>query len=322
MILLSVTDPAGIQNYLTERDFLLAGESVQEVAPAGEGNMNVTLKIITDQRTFILKQSRSFVAKYPSIPAPIGRIKVERAYLAATEKDDVLSARQPKVLDYDEANYAMILEHLDGAADMSSLYTDASGVTEDMVQQLGEYLTVLHQLPVAGFPENKDLRLLNHAHIFDLPFRPDNGFPLDDIFSGLGEVAKPYQNDEALRRAAAELGEIYLSNGPTLVHGDFYPGSLMSRNGEVLIIDGEFAHPGRAEFDLGVLLAHLQLAGLTNAGILNAYQPKAELDTNLMYRFQAVEIIRRLIGIAQLPVGLSLAERGNLLASAKSVLEG
>lgn len=322
MTLLTATDSAGIQAYLTSRAFLLAGESVKEVAPAGAGNMNVTLKVTTDQRVFVLKQSRPFVAKFPSIPAPIGRIKVERAYLAATEKNKRLAPWQPKVLDYDEANHTLLLEYLDGAIDMSGLYKDPSGLTGDMARQLGEYLTVLHRLPVTGFPENNDLRALNHAHIFDLPFRPDNGFPLDDIFPGLGEIAKPYQNDEALRRAAAELGDIYLSNGPTLVHGDFYPGSLMSRNGQVLIIDGEFAHPGRAEFDLGVLLAHLQLAGLTDTGILAAYQPKVELDTNLMHRFQAVEVMRRLIGIAQLPVGLSLAEREHLLASAKSVLVG
>ncbi|MEM6770439.1 MAG: hypothetical protein AAF597_07655, partial [Bacteroidota bacterium] len=111
-----------IQQYLSEQGLLEAEEAVTEVASAGEGNMNVTLKVTTSQRTIVLKQSRPWVARFPDIPAPIGRIGVEYAYLQATAKVAGLASRQPKVLHYDAENFAMVLEYLDGAKDMSYLY--------------------------------------------------------------------------------------------------------------------------------------------------------------------------------------------------------
>jgi len=189
------------------------------------------------------------------------------------------------------------------------------------INQLADYLSTLHTIPVQGFPKNHDLRALNHAHIFDLPFRPDNGFPLDDTLPGLGDLAKPYQNDAELRTAVTKLGEVYLSDGSTLVHGDFYPGSFMQRGADVFVIDGEFAHPGRAEFDVGVMAAHLQLAGLPwTEFVYRHYRKSADFDHLLIHRFRAVEIMRRLIGIAQLPVSLNLEERAALLAQSREML--
>jgi 5-methylthioribose kinase len=315
-------DPAIIHSYLAEQNFLLPKEEVNSAGSAGEGNMNVTLRVTTNQRTFILKQSRPFVAKYPDIPAPIGRIAVERSFLQATLQNDELASRSPAVLHYDAANFAMVLEFLDGARDMSYLYNKDAVFTEEMNRQLGAYLSALHQVPVGDFPENNDLLALNHAHVFDLPFRTDNGFPLNDMLSGLGEVARKYQEDDALRSAAKELGEVYLANGPTLVHGDFYPGSFMERDGNVLVIDGEFAHPGRAEFDVAILQAHLRMAGKSTDGFQDHYKAPTGFDWPLAKRFQGVEIMRRIIGIAQLPLELSLEEREELLATAYKLVLG
>lgn len=315
-----ISDQASAAEYLLTKSLLQYGEIVVDASPAGEGNMNVTLKITTDRRAFILKQSRPFVAKFPSIPAPVGRIAVEKEYLAKTAGEQTIAKHHPAVLHYDAENYVLVMEYLQAAHDLSYLYGKDAKSPSELGQQLGEYLSALHRVPVGDFPANHDLRALNHAHIFDLPFRADNGFPLEDMVPGLGEVAKPYQHDEALRTAAARLGEVYLADGPTLVHGDFYPGSFMERNGNLLVIDGEFAHPGRAEFDLGVLLAHLEMAGLESDAILGNYQRGNEFDEELMHRFRAVEVMRRLIGIAQLPVSLSLEERRNLLAKASDVL--
>ena len=47
-----------------------AAESVCGLGRAGEGNMNLTLRVQTEERSFILKQARPWVEKYPDIPAP------------------------------------------------------------------------------------------------------------------------------------------------------------------------------------------------------------------------------------------------------------
>lgn len=317
---LTAEAPQQLVAYLREENVWSEDEELHTVSKAGEGNMNVTLRVKTSRRTFILKQSRPWVAKFPDIPAPVERIATEYAYLEATEKDPELAARAPQVLHYDASGFVLLLEYLDGAEDMSYLYDSGREVPEVLLYQLGEYLTALHQPVSSYFPVNLELRKLNHAHIFDLPFRPDNGFPLDDMLPGLATVARPYQEDTALRDAALMLGETYLANGPTLVHGDFYPGSFMSRGDQLFVIDGEFAHPGRAEFDLGVLLAHLRMAGRDAAKVLEKYSPPAGYDQELAARFEGVEILRRLIGIAQLPLALSLNERAKLLEIARKLL--
>lgn len=318
---LSEDNPELLQKYLAGRGFLREEEAVTEVALAGEGNMNVTLKVTTSARTFVVKQSRPWVARFPDIPAPVGRIHTEHAYLQATAGTEALANRQTEVLHYDADNYVLILEYLAGAQDMSYLYRAIRPLTMSAINQLADYLSVLHTIPVGNFPANRELRALNHAHIFDLPFRPDNGFALDDVLPGLADLAKPYQNDPVLRAAASKLGEVYLSDGPTLVHGDFYPGSFMQREAEVFVIDGEFAHPGRAEFDVGIMAAHLQLAGLPWTDFVYRHYRKApDFDHVLIHRFRAVEIMRRLLGIAQLPVELSLEERAGLLAQSREML--
>ena len=45
--------------------------------------MNCTLRVTTTRRSFILKQARPWVEKYPQIAAPVERARVEAAFYAA-----------------------------------------------------------------------------------------------------------------------------------------------------------------------------------------------------------------------------------------------
>ena len=61
-----------LNNYLKDRlNFLNKNEALIQTEIAGEGNMNVVMRLKTNQRSFILKQSRPFVKKYPNIAAPL-----------------------------------------------------------------------------------------------------------------------------------------------------------------------------------------------------------------------------------------------------------
>src|SRR3954453_6843011 len=66
-----------IESYLGELRWLGEAEYVIRAEPAGSGNMNTTVRVFTDARSFILKQSRPWVAKYPDIAAPWDRALVE-----------------------------------------------------------------------------------------------------------------------------------------------------------------------------------------------------------------------------------------------------
>lgn len=63
-------DLDGITAYLQSRDWLEPQESLSSAELAGQGNMNCTSRIRSSRRTFIMKQARPWVAKYPSIAGP------------------------------------------------------------------------------------------------------------------------------------------------------------------------------------------------------------------------------------------------------------
>lgn len=311
-----------IQAYLADQQVVGPSEQVIAAPSAGEGNMNATLRVSTSTgRRFVLKQSRPWVAKYPDLDAPVERIFVERDFLMATQTAPVLASYSPTILHADEENFCLVTEEIADAEDLSSIYATDKALSNAILRDMLTYLSHLHQLKVSSFPPNRSLRALNHAHIFDLPFRPDNGFPLGDILPGLDSVAKPLQNDEALRAKAKALGARYLSDqGGSLLHGDFYPGSLLNQKGQLFVIDGEFAFQGPPEFDLGVLMAHLLLAQASPEQLQmidTHYHKPSGFDAQLTRQFAYVEIIRRLIGIAQLPLPLSLEERASLLEEAR-----
>ncbi len=108
------------------------------------------------------------------------------------------------------------------------------------------------------------------------------------------------------------------------LHGDYYPGSwLRSDDGGVSIIDPEFAFIGPAEFDVGVLMAHLYFAGFNCSAIsaaLDNYRGPANFDFALAERFAGMEMIRRLLGIAQLPLSAEDQTRAEWLTTGADLL--
>ncbi|MCP9237667.1 phosphotransferase [Lewinella sp. JB7] len=315
--------PGGVTRYLTELDYLIPGEEVTTVAPAGEGNMNVALRVATTRRKFILKQSRPWVAKFPQLAAPVERVLVERDFHQAIVNHRFLASHMPELLRADPANFVLLLEDLGPAGDMRSVYANDMTISRTQLTTLLQFAGELHRLRPVEFPANTALKQLNHAHIFDLPFRADNGFPLDAIYPGLAAAARPFQHDGVLRQAVARLGEQYLATGDRLIHGDFYPGSFVHVDDTVFVIDAEFAYLGLPEFDIGVLMAHLLLSRAPDKRILQIdshYEKPAGFDAGLARKFCYVEIMRRLIGIAQLPTSLTLDERKRLLERARAGL--
>jgi 5-methylthioribose kinase len=215
----------------------------------------------------------------------------------------------------------MLLEDLGEGSDFLPLYGGIRQLQSDELIHLVEYLMYLHQVHVSDFPNTEGMRTLNHEHIFKFPFLEENGFDLDQIHAGLQEVSLPYKRDAVLKAKIHSLGQHYLKTGKTLIHGDFYPGSWLEVASGIKIIDPEFGGLGDPEFDLGVLLAHLDLARQDEQlSKLVQETYNTPLDWSLVEQYRGVELLRRLIGIAQLPVSLSLDEKKSLLARARTYL--
>jgi 5-methylthioribose kinase len=312
-----------LQRLLINHGWMRPGESIQSVQKPGEGNMNVVVRVRTNRQTFILKQARPWVQKYPQVPAPMERIGVEAQFYQCIDRNAALRAFVPKLIGYDAANFLLALEDLGNGADFTFLYQPHQLLPATDLTSLVQFLSVLHTLQHTGeqsdFPDNRAMRLLNHEHIFNFPFRTDTGFNLDSVQPGLEALSLPYRNHEALKKKITELGDVYLQPGPVLIHGDYYPGSWLSVASGTKVIDPEFGFFGQPEFDLGVMLAHMKLArqsDLVQQQVLDQYQTPVGFDSTLLRGFIGTEMLRRLLGLAQLPLPLDLAQKKVLLEEA------
>lgn len=321
---------AGIDALCRKLGWLLPDETILGLSPAGDGNMNRTFRAETGSRTFILKQSVPYVAKYPQIAAPKERIVVEDSFYRAIEADGPLRLRMPRRLGFAPESRMLMLEDVGRGADMLSVYAGTGGEPADrgVYTALIYWLWRLHSLRnfEATRFTNAAMRALNHAHIFVIPLQNNNGAAIDPA---LAEIARRFQNDSQLISIAAVLGEIYLgktspASRPCLLHGDFYPGSwLRNERLGVMIIDPEFAFCGPPEFDVGVLVAHLTFAGFEQPdimGILRSYVTPPGFEYSLAIRFAAMEIIRRLLGVAQLPLRATSEQKRTWLETARMMI--
>ncbi len=312
-----------LQQLLINHGWICPDESIQSVQKPGEGNMNVVVRVRTNRQTFILKQARPWVQKYPQVPAPMERIGVEAQFYQCIDRNAALRAFVPKLIGYDAPNFLLALEDLGNGADFTFLYQPHQTLPATDLASLVQFLSVLHTLQRTGkqsdFPDNRAMRLLNHEHVFNFPFRTDTGFNLDSVQPGLEALSIPYRNHEALKKKITALGDVYLQPGPVLIHGDYYPGSWLSVASGTKVIDPEFGFFGQPEFDLGVMLAHMRLArqsDLVQQQVLDQYQTPVGFDSTLLRGFIGIEMLRRLLGLAQLPLPLDLAQKKVLLEEA------
>ena len=330
MFCLSAEAPDKLARFLQDSGFLPANEKIEQLAKAGDGNMNCVLRAVTPRRTFIAKQSRPWVEKYPAIAAPFDRVLEEARFYQITARHPELAKYMAEVLAVFPAHRLLLLQDLGDASDFSFLYKQKKKLDKKQLHNITEILLCLHQVKTGSSGstddpvlQNRYMRQLNHQHMFVLPFAPDNGLDLDNLTPGLSAIVRDVCLDSVVQDRAEALGKLYLSDGDTLLHGDYFPGSWLNTPNGIKIIDPEFGFYGLAEFDLGVLFAHLYLTGQTEAaieGIWQQYTARLAADWPLCMGFTGIEMLRRLAGVAQLPLEQDAAWKKTKMLLARDFL--
>lgn len=312
-----------ISQILTDCEWLDPEISVTGAEVAGDGNMNLVERInLSSGESVILKRAHAWVQKFPDIAAPIERSAVEAAFYQAVAGTDV-AQNMPAHLGFSAPHAANVFEDIGAGLDGSGIYQ--SGYLEEAhLAAVTKWLTELHRLPPPDDPLliNDAMRQLNAFHIFDFPLESANGFDLDAITPGLQRTGDRLKNDRLLQKNVQQLKSVYLAPpSGVLLHGDMYPASWLVTGKGVFVIDPEFCWIGPAAWDLGILAAHLALAGVKNGETETLYSAYGlPVDHNLANRFTGVEIMRRLIGIAQLPVSLDIHRKNELLDRARQLI--
>ncbi len=328
-LLLRQSEPQKIEEFARAAGWLAEGENLLSVERAGEGNMNLVLRLVSDRQSVVLKQSRPWVEKYKTIPAPFDRALVEKAFYERIRGLPSVAASMPRLLGSDDRARVLLFEDLGVARDLTSLYGDEVLLASE-AETLGDWIGRLHHGTrglegASALLANREMRELNHEHLFVVPLDAGNGLELDAFEPRLEETARRLQGDPKLAEQFALVGRQYLADGPCLLHGDYYPGSWLRTDRGLRVIDPEFGFLGPAEFDLAVAVAHLVLARHDRdipATFLAAARAVSAgpLDEELLARFAGVEVIRRLIGVAQLPIAPTRGWRSEMLERARLVV--
>lgn len=316
-IVFSFDDAHRLVSYLIDHGILSeSARATTQVQKAGEGNMNWVARVTTPQQELVVKQARPWVEKYPTIPAPINRYEAELTYYEAAATRPSLAQRSPAIRFVDPVHHLIVMDFIPNASDLTKVYAGRT-IERGLLDGLAGYLGDLHGLALSTPLENHAMRELNHAHIFDLPFRDD---PVIDVASlGLSGVHADFARSASAKATIAHHGTQYLGAvGPSLLHGDFYPGSWLLSGEDWYVIDPEFAFSGPPAFDWAVAYAHLVMAQDVEGADYWANHiphPVAEWQP-----WAAIEVARRLLGVAQLPLSLPAPHKVTLLEACLRML--
>jgi 5-methylthioribose kinase len=313
---LHLTD-SNLPDYLRARGVLQSGDAVS-VEEAGDGNINWVRRVTLGgggrprPGSWIVKQARPALERFPEYRVSTGRILFEARYLERTRRfdwDGVL----PAVHGFDPEARVLILEDLGDAERLDHALTrgaDATGPAVRLASFLGRVHAGTREPELANAFANDAMRRLHGDHIFALPLRP-NDFPLEPAVL---ERARALQEDAALVALADAAYARYLEPRGALVHGDVQAGNVLLGAFGPKLLDAEIAHVGDPAFDVGTLIAHLLLPALAREApepalpaaeaAWDAYRAARGADGAAfadVARYAGLECLRRTIGAARVP---------------------
>lgn len=318
--ILSIDSATELHALLVRFQLCRATDQIDKIEKAGDGNMNLVLRVVTGDTSFIVKQSRPWVEKYPSIAASDERILAETDFYRRTASHPHIRSTVPRVLAADPETRILVMSDLGSASDYVPLYLAKSEdqlSVDQVFEQAAEWLAGLHEIAIEKDQREKigcrSIRELNRAHLFSIPVQDPAAMDLDTVCDGLHRQSEPFRADKLLADAMCELGDRYMSVGDHLLHGDYYPGSWLQTEQGFRVIDPEFCFAGPTEYDLGILIAHRVFCGAEpNIATIEkaiGWYPGIQMDVSLAMQFAGMELIRRIIGVAQLPLVADLPRR-------------
>jgi len=239
------------------------------------GNMNRLLICSSPRKSVVVKSPRRRVdLGIDDITAPIERVDLE---VFALRHFSVLNpGAVPEVLFQSIEYPCFVMEYI--AEDVRWLNLDAPAQLYLTRECIKPFISSAKSEALSGSPLTKLPERVRRASVqmqeviervtFDLPFgrRPT---PYSDILGtdgarDLSEFIHAIQNNQNWKEMCATLLSHYRTVHPRLIHGDLHIGSIICRNGRLVIIDPEFACQSVPEFDAGVFVAHAIMAAVSS----------------------------------------------------------
>ncbi len=309
---LRLTD-SSLPDFLRALGFVGPDEAVS-VEKAGDGNINwVRRARLADGRSWVVKQARPTLERFPQYRADPRRIVFEARYFELASELAHEPGRAgicPEILHFDERERVLILEDL-GDAERLDQRLERGFDARATGEALAAFLAAVHAATtdpglVVRF-DNDGMRRLHGDHIFALPFE-ENDFGL----AAEVEARAVGLKTPDFRVLAQDAYDRYLEPRGALVHGDVQAGNVLLPPGGPKLLDAEIAHVGDPAFDLGTLVAHLALPAVARGAVAEAL-PAVEATWNAylaergaaapafseVARYAGLEVLRRTVGAAR-----------------------
>lgn len=271
-----------ILNVETVADYVAAHPKAAEIVDAGniasveeigDGNLNLVFRVVdTSGNSVIVKQALPYVRMtgegWPMTPTRAQKEAHSLQVHAALVPELVVN-----VFDYDDANYAIIMEDLSDHRVWRTVLNEGA-VTDGIAGPLGKYVAnVAYSTSVIGKDrtevaaelagtQNPDLCIITEDLVFTEPvFDIGRNSVLEENQVDAAELSA----DPAFHQAMAAAKWKFMTEAQALLHGDLHTGSVMVKlEGtdavSVKAFDSEFAFYGPVGFDLGALVANYTFA--------------------------------------------------------------
>ena len=256
-----------------------------QVEEIGDGNLNLVFLVRGINGAAIVKQALPYIRLVgDSWPLPLNRAFFEyNALLRQAERDP---GSVPEVLYFDEDQSLIVMEFLDQHVILRSMLIAGARVN-DLGTRLGQFIarTAFRgsdlALPILERKSDTKLFLDNHALcsitealVFTDPYHYAE---LNHHNPAIDGVVADLRQNITLKAEAQALMTKFVANSETMLHGDLHTGSVMCTEDSIRVIDPEFATYGPMGFDLGMLLANLVMAYISQSAHrspedLSAYQ--------------------------------------------------
>jgi 5-methylthioribose kinase len=264
-------------DYLRRRGQLGAEPAVVE--PLGGGVSNAVLRVITPQRTFVLKQSRPQLRTRDAWFSDLDRVYREQEVMQML-RPLLPHGTVPEVLFSDRANYVFAMSHAPAGAQVWKEALLAGSVDLALGERAGVILGRMHEATA------RDPMLVEpfHDHTVFVQLRVDPFYRrIQERRPEVAAAVQPLIDGLLLRREA-------------LCHGDYSPKNLLAHAQGFTLVDYETAHFGDPAMDLGFFLSHLLLKSMRHLALRErfhdltrafwhgygrevAFRPLAELQT-------------------------------------------
>jgi thiamine kinase-like enzyme len=108
---------------------------------------------------------------------------------------------------------------------------------------------------------------------------------IEKLFSfDVSYAPQEFQNiwlDVSVRKRLNDVKETLRAGDKMLLHGEFIPSNWLRTDMGIYIVDFKNCHEGIPEFDLGMMTAHLLLAGIADERVANAVSTYENAKVNL-----------------------------------------